>query len=158
MTLFGVTMMAAVFIGSLASVEATPEQIKLMLSQRRDEIVVKWVTPYWAGTSFVEYSDTPGSLTSRKWTQANRNYYFRNGYGTNSYAREVILKNLKPNTRYYYRVGNDLQGWSSQFSFKTRHEDPNRKVVFAAVADQVRAIQSDTTKRHSSKYRFMPSI
>eukprot|EP00873_Tetraselmis_striata_P041365 jgi/Tetstr1/461629/TSEL_006729.t1 len=120
----------------LSVVQSSPEQVKLQLSQRKDEIVVMWVTPYWAGTSFVEYGDTPGQLTSRKWTQSNRNYYFKGGYGSDSYARDVILKNLKPNTRYYYRVGNDLQGWSSQYSFKTRHDDPNRKVVFAAVADQ----------------------
>lgn len=124
-------------LASTAVVQSTPEQIKLQLSQRKDEIVVMWVTPYWAGTSFVEYGDTPGALTNRKWTQSNRNYNFKNGYGSSTYAREVILKNLQPNTRYYYRVGNELQGWSAQFSFKTRHEDPNRKVVFAAVADQV---------------------
>mmetsp|Transcript_5405 Transcript_5405/g.15044 ORF Transcript_5405/g.15044 Transcript_5405/m.15044 type:complete len:697 (-) Transcript_5405:293-2383(-) len=117
-------------------VQAMPQQIRLSLTQQPDEMVVTWVTPYWAGTSIVQYGLKPTELKNRKWTQDNENYGFNSGYGRNNFARSIRLRNLKPSTKYFYRVGNDKQGWSQVFNFFTQPEPGKGEITFLAVADQ----------------------
>eukprot|EP00743_Colponemidia_sp_Colp-15_P006986 GILK01007539.1.p1 GENE.GILK01007539.1~~GILK01007539.1.p1 ORF type:complete len:660 (-),score=66.82 GILK01007539.1:116-2095(-) len=33
------------------------------------------------------------------------------------YAHKALIKGLKPNTRYFYRYGSNVQGWSEEYSF-----------------------------------------
>lgn len=122
-----------------------PEQIRLSITRRPDEMVVTWVTPYWAGTSMVAYGKAASTLSDRRWTQDNDEYDFKGGYGAEHYARSVRLRYLEPNTQYFYRVGNDKQGWSQVFWFKTREADINATTTFAVVADQVTPSRSFKT-------------
>eukprot|EP00951_Prasinocladus_malaysianus_P038480 scaffold422882_cov45-Prasinocladus_malaysianus.AAC.1 len=103
----------AVWLASLsAAVSAFPEQVRLSLVQKKEDIIVTWVTPYWAGTSFVQYGENQWYFPESKWTQENSNYGYAGGYGDGMYARSVRLQGLKADTKYYYKVGNDKQGWS----------------------------------------------
>ena len=40
-------------------------------------------------------------------------------YRNPGYMHTIILSQLKPNTRYYYRYGNAISGWSSISSFRS---------------------------------------
>ena len=128
-------------LAAIGTVKARPQQVHLSLTQQPDEVVVTWVTPYWAGTSIVQYGLQPTALRNRKWTQDNDNYGFNGGYGRNSFARSIRLRQLKPDKKYFYRVGNDKQGWSEIFNFFTQPEPGKGEVSFAAVADQVGSLR-----------------
>ena len=121
-------------------VSGKPQQIRLSITPKQDQMLVTWVTPYWAGTSIVAYGKTNmiKELKQRVWTQDNEQYDFRGGYGDSFYARSVRLTGLDPETKYFYRVGNDKQGWSRVFNFRTRAADINSTTTFAVVGDQVR--------------------
>ena len=121
-------------------ISGKPQQIRLSLTLKQDQMLVTWVTPYWAGTSIVAYGKTNkiSELKQRVWTQDNEQYDFRGGYGDSFYARSVRLTGLDPETKYFYRVGNNKQGWSRVFNFRTRAADINSTTTFAVVGDQVR--------------------
>eukprot|EP00941_MAST-03F_sp_MAST-3F-sp1_P002835 g2835.t1 len=53
-----------------------------------------------------------------------------------SYHHHVTLKNLKPNTRYFYKVSGTRKNMESQvYSFVTAHEDINKPVRIGVVGD-----------------------
>jgi hypothetical protein len=139
------------------SVSGNPQQIRLSLNLRQDEMTVSWVTPYWAGTSLVSYGtvNDVNELRQRVWTQDNDKYDFKGGYGNQFYARSVKLTGLEQATTYFYRVGNDKQGWSSIFNFRARAADINATTTFAVVADQVILRERFT---HSTQLEYMRNL
>jgi phosphodiesterase/alkaline phosphatase D-like protein len=49
-----------------------------------------------------------------------------------TWDHHVVIEDLEPKTRYFYRVGNEQDGWSQEFSFVTASNDlsdPIRAVV-----------------------------
>ena len=59
------------------------------------------------------------------------------------------MRNLKPDTRYYYQVGDGSDNWSKVFSFKTFHPDIGTSDVhplrIGSVGDMGYANNSDNT-------------
>lgn len=51
------------------------------------------------------------------------------------YMHKVILTDLKHSTRYYYQFGNDDDGWSKIFSFRSRPDASVKRAKFLAYAD-----------------------
>ena len=63
-------------------------------------------------------------------------------------VHEAVLTNLAPNTQYYYRVGDNVGGWSSVFSFTTLPSDIGstaRPLRIAQIGDMGYGPHSDAT-------------
>jgi len=68
--------------------------------------------------SFVQYSSTSGATTNK--TKGKASTYTLGGWL--GIIHTVLLSDLIPETKYYYKVGCDL-GWSTEYSFCTRNND-----------------------------------
>jgi hypothetical protein len=51
------------------------------------------------------------------------------------YMHTMLLKDLRPSTTYYYRVGTDGHGWSPIYSFTNRPDDKEKEVNIIAYGD-----------------------
>ncbi|MHA1820872.1 MAG: purple acid phosphatase family protein [Promethearchaeota archaeon] len=51
------------------------------------------------------------------------------------YINYVIVSNLTADTRYYYKIGSDEDGWTSEYNFTTAPEPKTRGIHFAAFGD-----------------------
>ncbi|KAJ0403914.1 hypothetical protein P43SY_009407 [Pythium insidiosum] len=51
------------------------------------------------------------------------------------FMHKVTLKGLTSSTRYFYRFGNDQDGWSAVYSFMSRPDDKAKAAKFIAYAD-----------------------
>lgn len=71
----------------------------------------------------VDLCNQPANITSQQWFRDPGNMH------------KVILKNLKPGTRYFYKFGSDKDGWSSVYSFMSRPDDSVKTARFIAYAD-----------------------
>jgi hypothetical protein len=65
----------------------------------------------------------PANLTSQQWFRDPGNMH------------TVIMKDLKPATRYFYKFGSDKDGWSSVYSFMSRPDASVKSAKFIAYAD-----------------------
>jgi len=52
------------------------------------------------------------------------------------YFHHVLLENLTTHTRYYYRYGNDVDGWSDERSFLSRADETIEEIKFIGYGDQ----------------------
>ena len=114
-------------MGSEIPVEA-PKGVHLNISgDPRHEIAINWYTHTDTETS-VEFgltNDVNGftldgenvEKSSEKQTIAEEPVD-----GQKSYTHHTVLKNLLPNTTYFYRVGGETSGWSKVFNFTTSPE------------------------------------
>jgi hypothetical protein len=94
----------------------TPNQVHVALAGRdangnHNGMAVSWQTQKDTSSSTVLYGTTPGRYTSSA-TGYSAVYY-------ETFHHHVVLENLRPNTQYYYQVGDALGGWSQEFSFKS---------------------------------------
>lgn len=106
-----------------------PEQVHLSLtSGDYTKMGVSWVTLN-DKRSVVQYGLSKASLTSVG--DGTISTYRAAGWvGT---IHRATMENLKPGTRYFYRVGNGLNRWSEIFDFTTMN--PDDVVTFAIIAD-----------------------
>ena len=78
-------------------------------------MVVGWLTADGTAPSMVEYGETSGALDlSASGTNATYTY----GSYTIGLIHHATMTGLKPQTTYYYRVGDADTGYSEEFSFK----------------------------------------
>ena len=97
---------------------------------------VVWQTEVPTSQSLVEYGSSNQFGNSALATR--RTYPYETGA-----IVEATLYNLKPNSTYYYRVGNAADGWSKTSQFRTA--DPNPKEFsFTAFGDH--GISEDAVK------------
>lgn len=94
---------------------AQPEQIHLSLdagkvSGSATPVIVTWCTGKTSGNQFVKYGLTPETVIQVK---AGRNTL------NDRMLFGARLKKLKTGTKYYYRCGSDIDGWSPLYSFIT---------------------------------------
>jgi len=116
-------------------VAAQPEQIHLALTGISSEMMVSWATKMGTSTSTVQFGITQDHLDSTA-TGSYTHYYFLLYESPALHA--VKLKNLKPDTVYYYRCGDSSGGWSQIFQFKTENLSPastQNPVKIAIMAD-----------------------
>ena len=52
------------------------------------------------------------------------------------YFHHVLLQDLATHTRYYYKYGNDVDGWSEERSFLSRADDTVEEIKFLGYGDQ----------------------
>jgi phosphodiesterase/alkaline phosphatase D-like protein len=103
----------------------------------QSEMAMSWVTEEETRTSKVQYGTSRTVLEEEAWSAIQGQYNFKNQY-VSDYIHKVILRDLLPGTRYFYRVGDDSDGWSPVYWFKTRENSYDSTVRLAALADQVR--------------------
>lgn len=124
----------------------TPRQGHLSLTENEDEMLViynsgctKVLPSVKFGTSSNSYTDVvsgqsvtynasdmchlPATLTLQPW--------FRDP----GFIHRVLLSELELGTTYYYRFGNDVDGWSHEYSFHTRPPLGSPTANFIAYAD-----------------------
>lgn len=91
----------------------------ISLTGRAGEVAVDFVTSEEAGNG-VNFGADPSHLTTR----ANATATAVNLNGWKAHMNQALLSGLKPNTTYYYEVGN-TKGYSQIFSFVN---EPARQV------------------------------
>jgi predicted MPP superfamily phosphohydrolase len=73
----------------------------------------------------VHYGTTSGSLIMKSDIGKSKTYNIEKGF-----THVVILKNLKPNTRYYYKCGDEKYGMSkNEYDFITTNSNPNEMLI-----------------------------
>ncbi len=93
------------------------------------EITVSWNTDE-SCDSVVRYGTDPDLLDLEVMGQTAVTPILEVGY-----AHEVTVQGLAPLTRYYYRAGDEINGFSSIFSFRTGTDDPCQPFTFIAGGD-----------------------
>lgn len=72
---------------------------------------VSWNTVTQTSTTFVKYGTVSGTYDMV--SEGSSAAYYE------TFNHHVVLQTLKPSTKYYYIVGDDTDGWSPEFSFKS---------------------------------------
>lgn len=129
-----VILATSFWIGAQSSSEAThPEQVHIALAGKDKNgnpngMAVSWQTHVRTNTSTVQYGLSNSSLSMEAVGQCS-SYYA-------TFDHHVILQNLQPSMRYFYRVGDAKGGWSPIFSFLTAPlSSPNMPLDFAVWGD-----------------------
>ncbi|UCE74107.1 MAG: metallophosphoesterase, partial [Methanomassiliicoccales archaeon] len=107
-----------------------PEQIHIATTGDPTEMVVTWITGGSTPNSTVEYDTSPGVYGN---SASGTNHTYTDG-GWDGIIHDVALTGLSPDTQYFYRVGDESLGWSSEFNF-TSPPDYKKNVSFAAYGD-----------------------
>lgn len=96
------------------AVQAAPEFVRLSFTSPATdtEMTISWNTSV-AASSTVEYGTSPGNLTM---TATGSSITANPAFGI---VHETAVTNLLPDTTYYYRVGDAVEGWSAEYSFAT---------------------------------------
>jgi len=127
----------------LSGVTSKPDQVHLSITDKTDEMVVWWITDNEPRRSEVRYGTSPRLLDKLATSSHVQQYRYqgtrmRGGY-TSGYMNEVVLKDLdldEQQRTIYYKCGDDRNGWSEVFSFKTRPTHPDAPVTFVTHGDQ----------------------
>jgi hypothetical protein len=111
---------AACVLFASASATAAPKWIRLSIVHDASQtMTVAWHTTAAAGTK-VQYGTDAANLTQ---PATGTSALGPGAFGT---IHEAEMTGLSPGTKYYYRVGDDADGWSSVLSFVTApppHQD-----------------------------------
>uniref|UniRef100_A0A0N4ZTX4 Pur_ac_phosph_N domain-containing protein n=1 Tax=Parastrongyloides trichosuri TaxID=131310 RepID=A0A0N4ZTX4_PARTI len=107
------------------------EQVHLSLGVEPNSMTIAWLTL----TNLEDDSLTPTVKYSSNESNLNISIkgitksFFDMSKSIKRFVHKVELKNLKPNTRYFYQVG-DTKTWSKIFNFKNLDINSNAKVCF----------------------------
>lgn len=123
---------------------AIPVQIHLSITSRPDETIVFWITEAQPETSTVKYGRHEADLNLTAIGRKLKRYQYRGigmqqGYRS-GFIHEVVISNLQLSdfpVTYFYRCGDEEDGWSEVRSFRTRPWHPDAPVRFAANGDSV---------------------
>jgi len=121
---------------TLGICSTTPEHVHLSITSNADEMAVMWYTEDPAD-SLVQYSkknNDKKTIIKGSSTLITASAFDSPKPG---YMHLAVLTNLSPATTYLYSVGSDVDGWSSQFFFKTqpRKSSEDHKIHFLAFGD-----------------------
>lgn len=123
-----------------------PTHIHLAYADRLDQIYVSFTTNSSQVTPVCQYGLTPTALTFQQ-NGTSLTYKAADmcelkaivvgpqNFIDPGFIHTVVLQNLLPSTKYYYRVGNNLHGWSPVYSFTNRPADENAEVHIIAYGD-----------------------
>ncbi len=115
-----------------------PTQIHLSTStgDPSTEVTATWKTTSMATTS-LRIGTSPGNYNIGTIAGTQYSYPDVDTGGTVCCMHAAKATGLTPATRYYYQIGSDAGGWSTEYSFKTAPAKGDRRpFTFAAVADQ----------------------
>uniref|UniRef100_A0A0N4Z850 Purple acid phosphatase n=1 Tax=Parastrongyloides trichosuri TaxID=131310 RepID=A0A0N4Z850_PARTI len=110
------------------------EQVHLSLGVEVNSMVITWLTltdlAYDSLTPIVRYGEDESKLNKN--VIGITKSFFDLSKTIKRFVHKVELKNLKPNTRYFYQVG-DTKTWSKTFNFKNL--DINKNVKACSFSD-----------------------
>jgi phosphodiesterase/alkaline phosphatase D-like protein len=129
------------------STDTIPEQLHLALTKTSTTLSIGWTTLNDTATHTVQYGLSPTNLTTTSTVGgASRTY---DHFGWMGHLHNVFMLNLLPNgTTYYYRVGDEIGGWSKIWSFRTLYTDAGsdaHPLIVASVGDMGYGPNSDPT-------------
>jgi hypothetical protein len=123
-----------------------PTQVHLALGNQNDQIYVSYVTFSNQTIPQCQYGLDPSALTFQ--VAGTSNTYKasdmcegkanRTGPGAfidPGYMHTILLTDLRPSTIYYYRVGNDQDGWSQVYNFTNRPSTADDAIHLLAYGD-----------------------
>lgn len=102
-------------IDNVTTEDFQPQQIHIVIGETNQDIVITWVTPTETPSAVVKFgtaslnNSVDGS--SKEFTDGGNEH-------RQMWIHRVTLKDLLPNTAYFYHCGSPL-GWSEIFMFKT---------------------------------------
>ncbi len=112
-----------------------PTQVRIAFGDDpTSQMHITWQTQEPIESPGVEYGTTP-RLGTRLSTN-RRTYPYETGV-----IHHALLRDLKPDTRYYYKVGSEKEGFSKVYAFQTAPARP-RDFLFTAFADHGTTPQS----------------
>ncbi|KAF7019423.1 unnamed protein product [Triticum aestivum] len=119
---------------------ARPAQLHLAFTDEADEMRVMFVCGD-GGRRSVRYG--PAGRREEEWEEvpAEASTYEQRhmcGYPANhsvgwrhpGFVFDGVMEGLRPGSRYFYKVGNDLGGWSETYSFISRDTEANETIAF----------------------------
>ena len=120
---------------------ASPDRIvSTFYGDTSKQKAITWYSDGNGGQGILQYVAS-NSSKNIDWSKATS--VISSQSGEIEYVNKVILKDLTPNTTYYYRVGND-NIWSNVCTFKTAQADVGDKnFSFIAVTDQQGSNEDD---------------
>lgn len=143
-----VTVLADVIVPISNSHHNSPTQGHISFGNLPTEMFVSWVSGSQR-TSGVQYGTETHKYTHFRETYELATTYHAEevcNYPANTtsqsywrfpgYFHHVLLEELVPHTRYYYRYGNDVDGWSDERSFLSRADSTVDEVKFLGYGDQ----------------------
>lgn len=129
-----------------------PEQVHLSYGANPSQMVVTWVTQEATNGSVVEYGID--KLDEIAW-QAEETFTDGGSEKRTLVIHRVIMKNLKPGTKYIYHVGHPKWGWSDLYFFRAMLDGTNWSPSFAVFGDMgnvnaqsVPRLQEETQRGH----------
>jgi len=142
-------------IGVMAGSLGTPMQGHISFTDNDDEMMVIYTTGT-TNTPSVRFGSEPNNLdmvvngTTSTYGASNLCNYPANEtaqvwFRDPGYIHRVLLSGLEYATVYYYQFGNDVDGWSQQYSFLSKPEPGTKNVNFICYADMGTWNYSPTT-------------
>ena len=110
-----------------------PNQVHIALAGKNNKGLVNTMAISWSTINnteqhLVKYGIHPGDYT------LSSKGYSKQYYKT--YHHHVVLSpSLAPNTRYYYIVGDEIDGFSEEFTFLSSNNEPDKPVTFLVYGD-----------------------
>ncbi|KJE95760.1 hypothetical protein CAOG_06175 [Capsaspora owczarzaki ATCC 30864] len=123
-----------VLCATFACVAALPDQVHIAITGNPGERVVSWVTAYTADT-IVQYGSSASALTQEAKGDETTYRTSTTLLARTLHLHDVLLSGLQLNSRYYYRVGDSVSGWSEVFYFDTKIDVPNTPVDIIIYGD-----------------------
>ncbi len=118
--------------------------ISLAIPEREQSMAVNvtWIHASDCLEQSVQYGRTPD------YNKESRSQVIHAEYGC---VHKSVLADLQPSTRYYYRVGSDMTGWSDMYSFKTAQppgsSEPFKVAVFGDTQNNEFNTEFEKTER-----------
>ena len=113
-----------------------PTQVHIALAGKNyyglaNTMAISWSTINDTQTHLIKYGISPGNYTSIS------NGHSQQYYETFHHHTVLSSSLLQPNTRYYYKVGDEIEGYSKEFSFLSPNliQDPNQSSTFLVFGD-----------------------
>ncbi len=123
-----------------------PTHIHLAYGDRIDQMFVSYLTNSSQFTPQCQYGFDPSSLNFRQngttttytasdMCEGKANIWGPQNFIDPGYMHTMLLEDLRPSTRYYYRVGTDEHGWSAIYLFTNRPANKEEAVNLIAYGD-----------------------
>jgi hypothetical protein len=126
-----------------------PEQVHIAFGEDPKSIMrIMWQTGIATQKRIVEYGTSPSLGQSAEGIRPSYEYE------TGALA-EVTLRDLKPDVKYFYRVGDPIGGWSPVYSFRTA---PKRTSEFVFTAFGDHGVGPDPAKNVQNIVREQPAF
>eukprot|EP01059_Diplonema_ambulator_P028960 TRINITY_DN47_c0_g4_i3.p2 TRINITY_DN47_c0_g4~~TRINITY_DN47_c0_g4_i3.p2 ORF type:complete len:549 (+),score=228.56 TRINITY_DN47_c0_g4_i3:39-1685(+) len=122
--------LAVLLLAGTGLAASAPEQVHVSLGVTNDVLTVEWVTQQDGGSSIIEWGET----TSLGQKGAGDSRAFTQDQGRTWYTHVAAMTGLKENTRYYYKVGDSVNGMSATFNVMNKRKpapgQPYKHILF----------------------------